>query len=47
LTNTSTLCHDVRRWRSATELSPPIAGSLGLPLPEITEFEVHNYLTAG
>jgi hypothetical protein len=23
----------------------PIAGSLGLPLPEITEFEVHSYLT--
>jgi hypothetical protein len=22
----------------------PIAGSLGLPVPEITEFEVHNYL---
>lgn len=24
----------------------PIAASLGLPLPEITELEVHNYLTA-
>ena len=24
----------------------PIAGALGLPLPEITEFEVHNLLTA-
>ncbi|HEY2814861.1 MAG TPA: hypothetical protein VGJ03_15450 [Acidimicrobiales bacterium] len=23
----------------------PIAGALGLPLPEITEFEVHNLLT--
>jgi len=23
----------------------PIAGSLGLPLPDITEFEVHNCLT--
>jgi hypothetical protein len=23
----------------------PTAGSLGLPLPDITEFEVHNYLT--
>ena len=22
----------------------PIAGSLGLPLPDITELEVHNYL---
>ena len=24
----------------------PIAGSLGLPLPEITEYEVHNLLQA-
>lgn len=23
----------------------PIAGNLGLPLPEITEYEVHNLLT--
>ena len=23
----------------------PIAGALGLPLPDITEFEVHNLLT--
>ena len=22
----------------------PIAGEMGLPLPEITEYEVHNYL---
>ena len=24
----------------------PIAGGLGLPLPDITEFEVHNLLTS-
>lgn len=27
-----------------SEAIGPIAGEMGLPLPEITEYEVHNYL---
>jgi hypothetical protein len=32
--------------RLVTETIGPIAGELGLAPPEITELEVHNYLTA-
>lgn len=32
--------------RLVQEQVGPIAASLGLPLPDITEFEVHNYLTS-
>jgi hypothetical protein len=41
---------DVYESREAADLLVrdhigPIAGALGLPLPEITEFDVHNLLT--